>query len=127
MKDIVETTGAPQAIGPYSQATLADGWLYCSGQIPLDPATGQLVEARVETQTRRVLENLTAVVAEAGGTLADVVKTTVYLKDLGEFAAMNGVYGEFFGESPPARATVQVARLPMDVLVEIDGVARIGG
>jgi 2-iminobutanoate/2-iminopropanoate deaminase len=125
VKQIIETTGAPGAIGPYSQAVLVDGWLYTSGQIPLDPATGVLVGGGVAEQTRRVLTNLTAVLAEAGGGLANIVKTTVYLKDMGTFAEMNGIYGEFFAENPPARATVEVARLPMDVLVEIDCVARM--
>ena len=127
MKNVIQSSGAPRAIGPYSQAILADGWLYCSGQVPLDPAAGEVVPGGVEEQTRRALENLRAVIAEAGGTMADVVKTTVYLQDLGEFAAMNEVYAGFFGEAPPARATVQVARLPLDVRVEIDCVARIGG
>ncbi len=126
MRQVISTEGAPKAIGPYSQAVVVDGWLYASGQIPLDPATGTLVEGPVAVQTRRVFENLTAVLAAAGGTLADIVKTTVYLKDLGSFVEMNEVYGEFFTDVPPARATVEVARLPMDVLVEIDCVARIG-
>jgi 2-iminobutanoate/2-iminopropanoate deaminase len=125
VKDSVQTTGAPKAIGPYSQAILVDGWLYCSGQVPLDPATGELVDGDVAAQTRRVLENLQAVVEEAGGSLADVVKTTVFLKDLGDFAAMNEVYATYFTESPPARATVEVAKLPLDVDVEIDCVARL--
>ena len=125
MRQIIQTEGAPRAIGPYSQAVVVDGWLYASGQIPLDPATGTLVEASVAVQTRRVLENLSAVLAEAGADLGAIVKTTVYLKDLGAFAEMNEVYGEFFAENPPARATVEVARLPMDVLVEIDCVAKV--
>jgi 2-iminobutanoate/2-iminopropanoate deaminase len=127
VKKHVHSTGAPEAIGPYSQAILADGWLWCSGQVALDPATGKLVEGGIEEQTRRVLENLSAVVAEAGGTLADVVKTTVFLKDLGDYATVNGIYAEYLGESRPARAAVEVARLPLDVLVEIDCVARISG
>ena len=126
MRQVISTEGAPKAIGPYSQAVVVDGWLYASGQIPLDPATMTLVEGGVAAQTRRVFENLTAVLAAAGGTLGDIVKTTVYLKDLGSFAEMNEVYGEFFSDAPPARATVEVARLPMDVLVEIDCVARVG-
>ena len=125
MRQIIQTEGAPRAIGPYSQAVVVDGWLYASGQIPLDPATGTLVEASVAVQTRRVLENLSAVLAEAGADLGAIVKTMVYLKDLGAFAEMNEVYGEFFAENPPARATVEVARLPMDVLVEIDCVAKV--
>lgn len=120
----VSTTGAPAAIGPYSQAVVADGWVFCSGQIPLDPATGQMVAGDVGAQTRRVLENLKAVLAAAGSGLDRVVKTTVYLKDMTDFAAMNAVYGEFFPKDPPARATVQAARLPKDAAVEIDVVAR---
>ncbi|MCC6737546.1 MAG: RidA family protein [Planctomycetia bacterium] len=120
----VSTTGAPAAIGPYSQAVVADGWVFCSGQIPLDPATGQMVAGDVGAQTRRVLENLKAVLAAAGSGLDRVVKTTVYLKDMNDFAAMNAVYGEFFPKDPPARATVQAARLPKDAAVEIDVVAR---
>jgi 2-iminobutanoate/2-iminopropanoate deaminase len=125
VKTIVQTDGAPQAIGPYSQAVKVDGWLYGSGQVPLDPETGQIVDGGVAEQTRRVLENLSAVLAEAGGSLANVVKTTVFLKDLGDFQEMNGVYAEFFREEPPARATVEVSRLPLDVLVEIECVARL--
>jgi 2-iminobutanoate/2-iminopropanoate deaminase len=125
--NVIQSDGAPRAIGPYSQAVLVDGWLYCSGQVPLDPESGEIVAGGIEEQTRRALESLSAILAEAGGSLADVVKTTVYMKDLGEFAAMNAVYAGFFEESPPARATVQVAKLPLDVSVEIDCVARIGG
>lgn len=120
----VSTPGAPAAIGPYSQAVVADGWVFCSGQIPLDPASGQMVAGDAGAQTRRVLENLKAVLAAAGSGLDRVVKTTVYLKDMNDFAAMNAVYGEFFPKDPPARATVQAARLPKDAAVEIDVVAR---
>lgn len=120
----VSTIGAPAAIGPYSQAVVADGWVFCSGQIPLDPASGQMVAGDAGAQTRRVLENLKAVLAAAGSGLDRVVKTTVYLKDMNDFAAMNAVYGEFFPKDPPARATVQAARLPKDAAVEIDVVAR---
>jgi 2-iminobutanoate/2-iminopropanoate deaminase len=127
VKSIVRTDAAPKAIGPYSQAVLADGWLYCSGQIPLDPATMQVVPGDAAAQAERVLANLDAVVRAAGGTLADAVKVTIYLKDMGSFGAVNEVYGKRFpGDSPPARATVEVARLPKDVLVEMDLVARIG-
>ena len=127
----VATDGAPQAIGPYAQAVLVDGWLWCSGQIALDPATGQLVGTgddadAAQTQTRRVLANLHAVLAAGGCAPADAVRCTVFLKDLEHFGAVNEIYGEFFGDvAPPARACVQVSRLPKDVLVEIDCVARV--
>lgn len=131
-RKVVSTDGAPKAIGPYSQAVLADGWLWCSGQIALDPATGKIVhegtdEASARAQARQVLTNLAAVVAAGGATFADVVKCTVYLKDMAHFAAVNEVYGEFFpaAGSPPARATVEVSKLPRGVLVEIDCVARV--
>ena len=128
MRKPIRTDAAPKAIGPYSQAILADGWLYCSGQVALDPATGNLVGGDAAAQADRVLRNLQAVVDAAGGTMADAVKCTVYLKDTGAFPAVNEVYARFFpGGAPPARATVEVARLPKDVLVEIDLVARVGG
>ncbi len=120
----VSTTGAPAAIGPYSQAVVMDGWVFASGQIPLDPATGQMVAGDAGAQTRRVLENLKAVLAAAGSGLDRVVKTTVYLKDMNDFAAMNAVYAEYFSKDPPARATVQAARLPKDAAVEIDLIAK---
>ncbi|MCE9584783.1 MAG: RidA family protein [Planctomycetes bacterium] len=120
----VSTPGAPQAIGPYSQAVVMDGWLFASGQIPLDPASGQMVAGDVAAQTRRVLENLKAVLASGGSGLDRVVKTTVYLRDMNDFAAMNAVYAEYFPKDPPARATVQAARLPKDATVEIDLIAR---
>ena len=119
----VSTPGAPQAIGPYSQAVVADRWVFASGQIALDPATGQLVTGDAGAQTRRVLQNLKAVLAAAGSGLDRVVKTTVYLKDMNDFAAMNAVYAEYFPKDPPARATVQAARLPKDASVEIDLIA----
>lgn len=119
----VTTDRAPRAIGPYSQAIVAGSHVYCSGQIPVDPETGAVVEGGIAPQTERVLENLKAVLQAAGATLQDVVKTTVYLKNMSEFAAMNEVYGRYFAERPPARATVEVARLPKDVLVEIDCIA----
>lgn len=122
-REAVKAAGAPAAIGPYSQAVRAGGLLFCSGQIPLDPATGKLVEGGIEIQTERVLSNLEAVLAAGGATLRSVVKTTVYLVDLGEFPAMNAVYGKFFPEDPPARATVQVVRLPAGGRVEIDAIA----
>ncbi len=121
--EIIQTDLAPQAIGPYSQAIKAHGLVFASGQIPLDPATMQLVEGGIREQTERVLENLQAVLAAAGSALDRVVKTTVYLADMNEFAAMNEVYAKYFSETKPARATVQVARLPRDVRVEIDVVA----
>ncbi len=122
---VIHTDGAPKAIGPYSQATEHDGWVFLSGQVAIDPATGQVVDGGIEAQTERVLRNLEAVLAAAGGTLANVVKTTVYLKSLDDFARMNGTYARFFKERPPARATVEVSRLPRDVRVEIDAVARL--
>ncbi len=127
MKQIVTTEAAPAAIGPYSQAVVWQGLVFASGQIPLDPASGALVGGDVAVQTRQVLRNLQAVLEAAGSSLAGVVKTTVYLKDMGDFPAMNAVYGEFFGVSLPARATVEVARLPKDVAVEIDAIAAVGG
>ncbi|MDA8121022.1 MAG: RidA family protein [Deltaproteobacteria bacterium] len=123
MRKTVTTGNAPAAIGPYSQAVSTGGFLFCSGQIPLDPATGKMVEGGIEAQTERVLKNLEAVLAAGGSTLAMVVKTTVYLADLADFPAMNAVYGKFFGQAPPARATVQVAKLPAGAMVEIDAVA----
>jgi 2-iminobutanoate/2-iminopropanoate deaminase len=122
-KQVIATPEAPAAIGPYSQAILAGGFVFCSGQIPLDPATGQLIDGDVATQTHRVLRNLKAVLEAAGSSLQKVVKTTVFLRDMGDFAAMNAVYGEYFKDAPPARATVQAARLPKDVAVEIECVA----
>lgn len=126
MKQVVSTGQAPKAIGPYSQAVVANGLAFLSGQIPLDPATGQVVEGDIAVQTERVFENLKAVLAACGSSLDQVLKTTVYLKDLGEFARMNEVYARFFPTAPPARSTVEVARLPRDVRIEIDAIARIG-
>jgi 2-iminobutanoate/2-iminopropanoate deaminase len=123
----VHTEGAPAAIGPYAQAVrLPDGLVFCSGQIALDPGTGELVEGGAGPQTRRILRNLAAVLEEAGGSLASVVKTTVYLTDMEDFAEMNRAYAEAFGEHRPARAAVQVSRLPKDVIVEIEAVALVG-
>ncbi len=126
MSDIqaVHTDSAPAAIGPYSQAVTVDGWLFASGQIPLDPATGELVTGSVAEQTDQVFKNLAAVLAEGGTSLSLVVKTTVYLVDMGTFAEMNEVYGRHFGDHRPARATVAVAALPKGVDVEIDVIAR---
>ncbi|HKV39192.1 MAG TPA: RidA family protein [Blastocatellia bacterium] len=120
MKERVQTSDAPAAIGPYSQAIKANGLVFTSGQIALDPATGQIVEGGIREQTERVMRNLAAVLAAAGTSFDQVVKTTVYLIDLKDFEEMNAVYGKFFGAVPPARSTVQVARLPRDVRVEID-------
>jgi 2-iminobutanoate/2-iminopropanoate deaminase len=125
MKKIVSTPNAPAAIGPYSQAVVSNGLAFLSGQIPLDPASGQLVEGDVALQTERVLENLKAVLDTCGSSLAQVLKTTVYLKDMSEFAKMNEVYATYFPQNPPARATVEAARLPRDVRVEIDCVATV--
>ena len=119
----VETPGAPRALGPYSQAVAAGDTVFCAGQVGLDPATGKLVPGGIAAETGRVLENLRAVLAEAGLGLADVVKTTVFLADLGEFAAMNEVYGRHFTPPYPARATVQVAGLPAGARVEIEAIA----
>ena len=121
---IVSTADAPAAIGPYSQAVRCGGLLYTSGQIPLTPA-GELVGGGIEEQTRQVLTNLQAVLAAEGATLADVIKTTVFLKDMNQFAAFNEVYASFFGSHKPARSTVEVARLPKDVFVEIEGIAAV--
>jgi 2-iminobutanoate/2-iminopropanoate deaminase len=125
---VIHTSDAPKAIGPYSQALQVKGFIFTAGQVGLDPATGQLVEGGIEAQTRRVLDNLTAVLAAAGASLNHVVKTTVFMQDLGEFAAMNAVYAEYFTspESLPARSTVQVAALPRGARVEIECVAVIG-
>ena len=126
MRETVKTGKAPAAIGPYSQAIRSEGFLFCSGQIPLDPATGKIVEGGIEAQAERVLRNLEAVISAGGASLAGVVKTTVYLADLSDFPAVNAVYGKFFPENPPARATVQVAKLPAGALVEIDAIAKTG-
>jgi 2-iminobutanoate/2-iminopropanoate deaminase len=123
MKEAVATPKAPQAIGPYSQAIKANGLVFASGQIPIDPATGQLIQGDVAVQTERVLKNITEILGAAGSSLQRVVKTTVFLKNMSEFAQMNEVYGRFFSKEPPARSTVEVARLPKDVLVEIDVIA----
>ena len=126
-KKIISTDAAPKAIGPYSQAVIANGFAFLSGQIPLDPATNQLIEGDIAAQTERVMANLKAVLEACGSSLGEVVKTTVFLKDMGEFAKMNEVYGRHFSENPPARATVEAARLPRDVRVEIECIARVAG
>ena len=125
MKDRIQTDNAPKAIGPYSQATKANGFVFASGQIALDPATMQIIEGGIREQTERVMRNLTAVLEAAGSSLDRVVKTTVFLADMGEFAAMNEVYGSFFTGVPPARSTVEVKRLPRDVRVEIEVIALV--
>jgi 2-iminobutanoate/2-iminopropanoate deaminase len=122
---IISTPNAPAAMGAYSQAVVSNGFAFLSGQIPLDPATAKIVDGDIAEQTERVLENLKAVLKACGTSLTKVVKTTVYLKDMGEFAKMNEVYARYFPENPPARATVEVARLPRDVRVEIDCIASI--
>jgi len=119
----IETEAAPQAIGPYSQAIRAGGLIFVSGQIPLDPAAGALVSGTIEEETARVMENIRAVLEAAGAGLEDVVKTTIFLTDLGDFDRVNEVYGRCFGPDPPARATIQVAALPRGARVEIDAVA----
>ena len=123
-RQAIATSGAPAAIGPYSQAIAVDGLLFCSGQLGLDPASGAIVEGGVEAQAERSLDNLTAVLDAAGLTWSDVVKTTIFLADIADFAAVNAVYGRFTPEPPPARSTVQVAALPKGGLVEIEAIAR---
>lgn len=123
MKQPITTDRGPKAIGPYSQAIRANGFIFISGQIALDPATGKLVEGDIRAQTERVMENLKGIVEAAGSSLDKVVKTSVFLKDMNDFAAMNETYGRYFPSNPPARATVEVARLPRDVRVEIELIA----
>ena len=125
MNEIISTKNAPSAIGPYSQAVKAGNLLFISGQIPLDPATGEVVEANIQTQTTRSLNNLKAILEQAGGSLASVVKTTVFLKSMDDFAEMNAVYQSFFQTECPARSAVQVGKLPKDVLVEIEAIAAL--
>lgn len=122
----ISTDRAPAAIGPYSQAVRAGAFLFCSGQIPMEPESGEMVSGDIATETRRVLENLKAVVEAAGGSLQDVVKVTVYLADLADFADMNAVYEEYFGEAKPARATIQAAALPRGARIEADCIAFLG-
>ncbi|HKR01950.1 MAG TPA: RidA family protein [Pyrinomonadaceae bacterium] len=126
MREIIKTESAPAAIGPYSQAVRAAGLVFASGQIPTDPKTGQFVEGGIAEQTEQVMRNLTAVLEAAGTNLERVVKTTVFLADMNDFSAMNEVYGRYFKENPPARATVQAARLPRDARVEIELIALAG-
>ena len=122
---LIDTSEAPAAIGPYSQAVVAGEWVFASGQIPLDPSTGEVVEGGIAKQTDRVMNNLAAVLGEAGGSLNHVVKTTVYLADMATFGEMNEVYARHFGDHRPARATVEAGALPKNVAVEIDLIARI--
>jgi 2-iminobutanoate/2-iminopropanoate deaminase len=122
-RDVISTTNAPQAIGPYSQAIRANGFVFISGQVPFDPATGNLITGSIEEQTEQVLKNLAAILAAAGSSWEKVVKTTVFLKNMSEFAQMNATYEKFCKNAPPARSTVEVARLPKDVSVEIDVIA----
>jgi len=127
VKQIISTDRAPRAIGPYSQAVSSGNLVFASGQIPIDPATGEFVAGGIAEQTEQVMRNLRAVFEAAGVELSQVIKTTVFLADMEEFTAMNEIYGRFFGENPPARATVQAARLPRDARVEIDAIALIEG
>jgi 2-iminobutanoate/2-iminopropanoate deaminase len=123
MRETVSTKDAPQAIGPYSQAVKANGFVFVSGQVAIDPATQQVIAGDVGVQTDRVLRNISEILEASGSGLGKVVKSSVFLKDMNDFAAMNAVYGKYFSSAPPARTTVEVARLPKDVLVEIDVIA----
>ena len=124
-KQVVSTNDAPQAIGPYSQAIADGGLLFCSGQVPMDPASGELIEGDVAAQTRRAMENLGAVLSAGGTSFSNVIKVTAFLTDMNDFPAFNEVYGEFFDDTPPARATVGVAALPKGARVEVECIARI--
>jgi 2-iminobutanoate/2-iminopropanoate deaminase len=123
MREVISTKDAPQAIGPYSQAIRASGLIFVSGQVSIDPATQQVVSGDVSAQTERVLKNLSGILRAAGSGLEKVLRSTVFLKNMSDFAAMNEVYGRYFNSAPPARSTVEVSRLPKDVLVEIDVIA----
>lgn len=124
-KQVISTEHAPAAVGPYSQGVLVEGLLFTAGQIALDPATGKVIEGDVADQTHRVMLNLQAILSVTGSTLNDVIKTTVFLQDMDHFSIMNEVYGHYFEEDPPARSTVQVSRLPLGVLVEIEAIAQV--
>ena len=123
MRNVISTPNAPKAIGPYSQAIRARGLVFISGQVAIDPATQQVIEGEVAAQTERVIKNISAILSSAESSLDQVVRTTVFLKNMNDFAAMNEVYGKFFNAAPPARSTVDVSRLPKDVLIEIDVIA----
>src|SRR5581483_1707116 len=125
MREVISTKNAPGAIGPYSQAIKTDSLIFASGQIALDPETGQIVEGGIVEQTHRVMKNITAILEAAGSSLARVVKTTVFLKDFNDFGAMNEIYGGYFSSNPPARSTVEAARLPKDVKIEIEVIALV--
>ena len=126
MRKVIETTEAPQAVGPYSQAIVAAGLVWASGQVALDPASGKMVEGGIEEQTRQVLQNLRAVLAAAGTDLSRAIRVTIYLADMNDFQTVNQIYGDAFAGAPPARVTVEVARLPLDARVEMDAVALTG-
>jgi 2-iminobutanoate/2-iminopropanoate deaminase len=123
MRQVISTDNAPKAIGPYSQAIRANGLIFVSGQTPIDPATQQLLNGNIGEQTERVLRNIEAILTQAGSSMAQVVRCGVFLKDMNDFTAMNEVYGKFFKSEPPARTTIQAARLPKDCMVEIDAIA----
>ncbi len=125
MREVISTLKAPKAIGPYSQAIKVNGLIFSSGQVAIDPATQEVIAGDVAAQTERVMKNLSAILAAAGSRLDHVLRCTVFLKNMNDFAAMNAVYGKYFNASPPARSTVEVARLPKDVLVEIDVIAQV--
>jgi len=125
MKKIISTDRAPKAIGPYSQAVIAHGFAFLSGQIPLDPATNQMIEGDITAQTERVFENIKGLLEACGSSIGQVVKTTVFMKDMAEFAKMNEIYTRYFPENPPARSTIEAARLPRDVRIEIECVALV--
>ena len=124
-KNIISTNKAPQAIGPYSQAVRFDNLLFVSGQIPIEPESGEILKENIKEQTKQILENLNCVLTEGGSSLNNVLRTTIFLTSLDDYAAVNEMYAQFFGESQPARSTVQVSRLPMDVQIEIDAIAGI--